>query len=655
MPGLPDMSYVSTAVKDFLKDFALNYMKGFAVAIIKDMAGDNKNLTETKVTPRLLLRDVPVPPECEGEVAVSVGGAETRPEYWKVRSDWQVEVWKTEADCKAGADLDEEAKKKAKGFVEVFCPWGYWPYSWAPSAKEFPKRRGGPMWVSDTAREACAKCESKFNFSNRKHHCRTCGEVFCADCSGNKWPLFNLGYSGPEKVCDPCYERLNTKGLADFTFPEPTETFGLRLSHDQRKPKFMMLADQKSCDKWSSAIRVCARYASPPANPNKILAAAFESAHRYVWNSQGPWWNWWKVFGNEVEMLTVLLNFIVKERCLDNVLASMGAPYFLRTKAKELAMDTIATTVENLVSAGWPPIADAAAKAEGKIRETVGTVLVPIGEAKHKILTSLRDSLSEAINGAISSVAKPLLSKVLPMVFGPMLNCHIQCYRVLREIYDAAKSENDNQHYTMQNERDYHYRMRRASWQIYYKTYTIASQELDPMMDALRLLGCLPPFNYLWPYGLYYAILESCRNLLNDAMFTAEKDDRVRAVVGSGNSAVSAGLTEIFPDIAHRYFEDSKTASKELMVEILWLLIGTPILKTVQSAPGVSQIISTADGMIPDALKDLMSISEMFSELIRSILSDVIQEQVESNTETCMEKLQNGYDAYTSASYSTGR
>ena len=43
---------------------------------------------------------------------------------------------------------------------------------------EFP-----PTWVPDDETEECARCHDRFSVLNRKHHCRACGKIFCADCS----------------------------------------------------------------------------------------------------------------------------------------------------------------------------------------------------------------------------------------------------------------------------------------------------------------------------------------------------------------------------------------------------------------------------------------------------------------------------------------
>jgi len=467
--------------------------------------------------------------------------------------------------------------------------------------------------------------------------------MFCSDCCNEKWPLFPLGYSGPELVCDKCFQTLNTKGLDAFTFKEPTETLGLRLSHDQRKPRFIEFDNNEERDKWSNAIRVCSRYASPPVNKNKVLAAAFADAHRYCWNYNGPWWRWWRIFGDECEMLTVLVAFIVRERCLERVIRSMGVPSFAARYAANMAKTAIDNAVSSSVTAGWSTILKGAEAAEEKLREELKPLLGPIGEQQQKLMDNLRASLGGAINGAIASVGKPLIEKVLPMVFQPMLNVHVQSYRVLKEVYEQVKTECSR--YQCNNERDFHWRVSSGnnSW---WKVYQICNQELDPMLDLLRALGSVPPFNYLYPYGIYYCIRDNTNSLLTDAMFTVEKDERVVAVLSQGGAATSTALSDIWPDIARKYLHDSRIVAKETMTAILWQLIGTPILKTVLEAPGVSDALNTVDGLIPDPIKPFLPIKDLFEELVKNILTDVITETVANNSESCMARLEAGFQAY---------
>jgi len=62
-----------------------------------------------------------------------------------------------------------------------------------------------PFWVPDDQATECHKCHAPFNLTNRRHHCRACGQVFCSDCSKEKIMLAELGYKEVVRVCDKCY------------------------------------------------------------------------------------------------------------------------------------------------------------------------------------------------------------------------------------------------------------------------------------------------------------------------------------------------------------------------------------------------------------------------------------------------------------------
>ncbi|XP_059091472.1 RUN and FYVE domain-containing protein 2-like isoform X1 [Tigriopus californicus] len=66
------------------------------------------------------------------------------------------------------------------------------------------------QWQSDKDVEQCQNCDKTFNLSRRKHHCRSCGRIFCVACSDNKLALPSS--SQPVRVCDICYWEIMQHG-----------------------------------------------------------------------------------------------------------------------------------------------------------------------------------------------------------------------------------------------------------------------------------------------------------------------------------------------------------------------------------------------------------------------------------------------------------
>ncbi|XP_075400730.1 lateral signaling target protein 2 homolog isoform X2 [Tenrec ecaudatus] len=62
-----------------------------------------------------------------------------------------------------------------------------------------------PEWVPDEACGLCTTCKAPFTVIRRKHHCRSCGKIFCSRCSSHSAPLPRYGQMKPVRVCTHCY------------------------------------------------------------------------------------------------------------------------------------------------------------------------------------------------------------------------------------------------------------------------------------------------------------------------------------------------------------------------------------------------------------------------------------------------------------------
>ena len=85
-----------------------------------------------------------------------------------------------------------------------------------------------PIWQPDSHATECPICCQKFKLTNRKHHCRKCGDVFCAKCS--KYKLEN-NEGVKQRACKQCY--YAEKGQLE----SPTPRLSLRPNHSGMNSK----------------------------------------------------------------------------------------------------------------------------------------------------------------------------------------------------------------------------------------------------------------------------------------------------------------------------------------------------------------------------------------------------------------------------------
>lgn len=80
-------------------------------------------------------------------------------------------------------------------------------------------------WVPDSAASTCFKCHVPFTFSQRRHHCRVCGNIFCTKCCSTK----SINSEKSVRVCDKCFKLLHC--------------FVEELESAERKRQFQILLD----------------------------------------------------------------------------------------------------------------------------------------------------------------------------------------------------------------------------------------------------------------------------------------------------------------------------------------------------------------------------------------------------------------------------
>lgn len=65
-------------------------------------------------------------------------------------------------------------------------------------------------WIPDNQRGSCQACALAFSMTKRRHHCRSCGEVFCDDCAP---PVGLVPPKTAARLCEHCFPSIDGKAF----------------------------------------------------------------------------------------------------------------------------------------------------------------------------------------------------------------------------------------------------------------------------------------------------------------------------------------------------------------------------------------------------------------------------------------------------------
>lgn len=69
------------------------------------------------------------------------------------------------------------------------------------------------MWIPDERVSTCFNCTTPFSFFRRKHHCRSCGRIFCRSCSAHREKMPGKTV---QRVCAACAQLLQAARAVDW-------------------------------------------------------------------------------------------------------------------------------------------------------------------------------------------------------------------------------------------------------------------------------------------------------------------------------------------------------------------------------------------------------------------------------------------------------
>lgn len=86
--------------------------------------------------------------------------------------------------------------------------------SWLEEEKRGPTGDSYPVWQKDEKVLECYQCNTTFGtFTERKHHCRRCRNIFCGKCTDNRSAILLFSIEEEVRVCDNCFQELYQENI----------------------------------------------------------------------------------------------------------------------------------------------------------------------------------------------------------------------------------------------------------------------------------------------------------------------------------------------------------------------------------------------------------------------------------------------------------
>ena len=119
-------------------------------------------------------------------------------------------------DGRTNGSLFVQAIEQRADLVKYFyVPLAEWGFPDVANVKDVSDDKRSHMnWDADETTANCTQCQLAFSFFRRRHHCRSCGRIFCSACTTNIPMRNEKGETKPKRACRDCSSNSTIQAVA---------------------------------------------------------------------------------------------------------------------------------------------------------------------------------------------------------------------------------------------------------------------------------------------------------------------------------------------------------------------------------------------------------------------------------------------------------
>jgi len=430
-----------------------------------------------------------------------------------------------------------------------------------------------------------------------------------------KGKMFLAGYrviEDPNAGIIQSLEKLAAQMKMDISeLPKPKKYPELvfEVHHSRRRCYFIEASTAEEKKEWMAMFRTVCWYAYGFENRDPVHVHAFHNAIRDTRWSLGRW-GWWSYGGSETQLLSDLISDELEWQTVGKIMAKLQGPWIVRSKLRDQTLKVLDGFVSGGVTPAWAAMSKTVEELRPKLEPEIAKAVDPIGKQKAELINKMKEGCLSIINPLLEQHVVPHLSKVVEIIKSPVVDGYDEAAKLLESQLDKFQTK-FNTSQPEANFRDLDWWSRWSWWEA-----RPATEKFDILYEPLWVLREI--FPDIYPWGSIYNGQDQLRGLLDNAVWTYQLEIKKAVAEKNANPCDTAKHA-----VMERFREDAKIATFLFYLKIFKDILAPFFSKLV--IPACKAIIDPIASIIPDPMKQMIDIWDMFDRLVNGILDDSIK------------------------------